>query len=101
MLIPATDVAIVAGLLEHPAKDANDLARKILRALYANDDVKSISATRGVVVVKGPQAAPWARGPYATVDAAWKAAAVMNNSGKEKFYPMRLAHPSRKDPGDD
>ena len=98
MLIPATDLDIVCRLLEFPAKDSRELAREVCKALYANNDPKSISAARGIVVVKGRNAEPWARGPYVTPDAAWKAAAKMNNSGNEQFYPMRLIHQSREDP---
>lgn len=100
MLIPATDVAIVAGLLSDPANhgsDANELARTILKAIYANDSEKSISATRGIVVVQPPNFPPWAVGPFPTVSSAVKAAVEgkIRNSGFERIIPMRLVHPNR------
>lgn len=94
----ATDVAIVAGLLEHPANSAVELARIILEALYANDSEQSIAARRGIVAVGIPGGPSWAIGPYATVNAAFKAVELgeIPLLGVEKVVVLNMRHPMRR-----
>lgn len=96
-----SDVKLIARLLEDPEEwedSPTNFSRKILRALYDNDSVASINATRGIIVVHGGPGATWGLGPYPTVAAAH--AAVRSRdfpgfSGTEKLYAMHLTHPDR------
>lgn len=95
MLVTATDIAIVAPLLEQPADSATDLARVILKALYANDHPASIAARRGAVAVVVAGRFIRGVGPYPTVNAAVKAAedGSIPTLGIERLVPIVLNHP--------
>lgn len=96
-----SDITQVVRLLEDEASWGSDpkfLAKKILESLYNNDSDAAMAATRGIIVVRGDSDAYWAIGPYATVDAAKKAAADpaamgLSASSVSGYRTMHLRHP--------
>jgi len=95
-----SDINQVVRLLEDESawgQDPKIFAKKILETILSNDSESAIAATRGIIVVRGASDCYWGIGPYATVDAAKKAASDPAASGLAGsvtgYRTMHLRHP--------